>query len=508
MAFSSVFSWLIKKRVRQIDLFKEFPLEVQNELLSGLVHRGVETEWGRRYGFTGIDSFAQFQKAVPLSTYEEVKSDIQRVIDGAEDVLWPGEVRWFAKSSGTTSDRSKLIPVTKEALEDCHFKGGKDLLGLHVHHRPKSDIYKGKTLVVGGSSELHPLRSEAYTGDLSAIIIKNLPLWVEFRRIPGKDIALLGDWEEKMEKMALHSMDEDVTVISGVPSWTLVLIRRILELKGTDNLMDVWPNLELYMHGGVSFSPYRDQYETLIPSRSMTYLETYNASEGFFGIQDRPGADDMLLTLDYGIFYEFIPLSESHKEQPETIGLADVELGKVYEMVITTNAGLWRYRVGDTVRFTSRSPFRIQVAGRTKQFINVFGEELMVHNVEQALQQACHVHHAQVADYSVAPIYMEEGKPGGHEWAIEFTEQPKDLMSFTVTLDRVLMDINSDYAAKRTNDFNLRLPRIHVLEPGHFYAWMERRGKLGGQHKVPRLSNDRKYLESILQGVIEMASGA
>jgi hypothetical protein len=498
LAFSTIFSWLIKKRVSQIDLFKEFPQETQTELLRDLLLRASSTEWGKRYDFSAMDSYEDFKKNVPLQDYETIKGDIKRSMDGEENILWPGETRWFAKSSGTTNDRSKSIPVTEETLEDCHFKGGKDLLGLHVFNNPKSRIYQGKTLALGGSSELHELRDDSYSGDLSAIIIKNLPLWVEFKRIPGKDIALHDNWEEKMEKMAAFSMDEDVTVISGVPSWTLVLINRVLELKKTDNLLDVWPNLELYMHGGVDFRPYRAQFEQCIPSSQMHYLQTYNASEGFFGIQDRPGADDMLLMLDYGIFYEFIPIEHSQEAQPDTISLADVEIDKVYEMVISTNSGLWRYRIGDTISFTSTAPHRIQVMGRTKQFINVFGEELMVDNVEKALSEVCNTHKAQVAEYSVAPIFMEEGKNGGHEWIIEFLEDPRDIELFKHDLDSCLRKINSDYDAKRVNDFNLRKPVIHSVSPGTFYKWMKSRGKIGGQHKVPRLSNTRVHVDSLL----------
>lgn len=498
MAFSTIFSWLIKKRVHQIELFKQFPIETQQELLSNLLRRAALTEWGKRYDFTSMKSSKEFTDAVPLQDYETLKMDIHRTMEGEKDILWPGEVKWFAKSSGTTNDRSKSIPVTEETLEECHFKGGKDLLGLHVYHHPKSRIYQGKTLAIGGSSQLNALREDSYSGDLSAIIIKNLPLWVEFKRIPGRDIALNDNWEEKMEQMARYSMDTDVTVLSGVPSWTLVLINRILELKQTDNLMDVWPNLELFMHGGVDFRPYVSQFKERIPGKKTFYLQTYNASEGFFGLQDRPFAEDMLLMLDYGIFYEFIPLEESHKEQPETIGLEDIELDTQYELVISTNSGLWRYRIGDTICFTSKNPYRIKVTGRTKQFLNVFGEELMVDNVEKALALVNERMGTQVAEYSVAPIFMEGGKNGGHEWVIEFLRPPLSLQTFTEDLDKTLREINSDYDAKRVNDFNLRMPVINCVRTGTFYEWMKTKGKLGGQHKVPRLSNSRIHIEALL----------
>ncbi|NNC82600.1 MAG: GH3 auxin-responsive promoter family protein [Flavobacteriales bacterium] len=506
LAFSTIFGWLIKKRVHQIELFMKFPHEVQRDVLDQLTTQAQHTRFGKRYDFKNVSSVADFKRAVPLQTYDDIKKDVALMMEGEPDVLWPGETKWFAKSSGTTNDRSKLIPVSTDSLEDCHFKGGKDLLGLHVNNHPKSKIYNGKTLVLGGSSQMHEIREDSYTGDLSAIIIKNLPLWVEFRRIPGRDIALHDNWEEKMEKMALSSMNEDVTVISGVPSWTLVLINRILELKGTDNLLDVWPNLELYMHGGVSFEPYRSQYERIIPDKNMQYIQTYNASEGFFGIQDRPGVDDMLLMLDYGIFYEFIPLEEMDKEHPRSVGLDEVEKGKVYELVISTNGGLWRYRIGDTVEFTGVKPYRIKVAGRTKQHINVFGEELMIDNVERGLRIACEKCGAEVADYTVGPIFMENRKNGGHEWLIEFTQQPADINAFGLELDHALRTLNSDYDAKRTKDFNLRSPVIRVMPSGTFYDWMRSRGKLGGQHKVPRLSNTRVHIESILEGTASYAS--
>jgi len=506
IAFSTLFSWLLKKRVHQIELFMKFPCDVQREVLNGLLDRAQDTEFGKKYNFSQIRTEKDFKKAVPLQDYEEVKSDVGRMMEGELDILWPGEAKWFAKSSGTTNDRSKIIPVSTESLEECHFKGGKDLLGLHVNHQPRSKIYSGKTLVLGGSSQVNEIREDSYTGDLSAIIIKNLPLWVEFRRIPGRNIALHDNWEEKMEQMALSSMNEDVTVISGVPSWTLVLINRILELKGTNNLTEVWPNLELYMHGGVSFEPYKTQYEKMIPGDNMHYLQTYNASEGFFGIQDRPGVDDMLLMLDYGIYYEFIPLEKHQDANPETLTLQDVELGKTYEMVISTNGGLWRYRLGDTIQFTALGPYRIKVAGRTKQHINVFGEELMINNVEEGLRLACEYYGAEVRDYTVGPIFMEEGRNGGHEWLIEFVREPRDLNGFILELDKNLRDLNSDYDAKRTLDFNLRLPTLRILKKGTFYAWMKSRGKLGGQHKVPRLSNDRKHIESVMAMKEQMIS--
>ncbi len=498
MPFNAVFSWFIKKRVHQIDLFRKYPLEVQNEWFWHLISEGKDTDFGRAHNFESIDSIEAFKKAVPVRTYEEFKPFIDRLLDGEQGVLWPSRVKWFAKSSGTTSDKSKYIPVTREALEDCHYKGGKDLLAMHCDHHPDAKLYTGKHLVMGGSSKYLPLGEDVYTGDLSAIIIKNLPLWVEFKRTPTKEIALLDNWEEKIERMAQMTKDEDVVVIAGVPSWTLVLFKRVLEITGKDNILEVWPNLELFMHGGVSFKPYRQQFEALIPRPSMSYCETYNASEGFFGIQDRAGADDMLLMLDYGIFYEFMPMEEFGKDDPQTVQLNEVEVGKNYALIISTNAGLWRYLIGDTIRFTSTHPYRIQVSGRTKLYINAFGEELIIENAEEAMQRACRATGAIVTDYTAAPVYMSSSETGGHEWLIEFEKEPGRLEHFVKHLDTSLKEVNTDYAAKRSFDLNLRQPIVRKMPPGTFYDWLKSKGKIGGQHKVPRLSNERNYVEEIL----------
>jgi hypothetical protein len=410
-------------------------------------------------------------------------------------------VRWFAKSSGTTGDRSKFIPVSREALENCHYQGGKDLIALHYQQFPESKLYQGMSLVVGGSSNIEQFRADAYSGDLSAIIIRNLPMWVEVRRTPVIETALMENWEEKIERMAKETMREDVRCIAGVPSWTLVLLKRILEISGKKNILEVWPNLELFMHGGVSFRPYRAQFEALIPSPMMNYLESYNASEGSFAIQDRHGADDMLLMLDYGIFYEFMPLEELGREQPRTLLIHEVEKDVPYAIIISTNGGLWRYMPGDTVRFTSVKPYRIQVSGRTRSFINAFGEELIVENADRGIEAACAATGAVVSEYTAAPIYMDDSARGGHEWAIEFGQAPNDIARFVRTLDDTMRSLNSDYDAKRRGDMALRPPLVHVLRPGTFYAWMKQRGKLGGQNKVPRLSNERTVIESLLAPV-------
>lgn len=495
---NTLFSWLIKKRTHQIDLFKQFPHETQTEQLMNLLHKARNTVWGHQYKYADIKDEATYKKVVPIQTYEQIQPLIDRVFKGEQNLLWPTEITWFAKSSGTTNDKSKFIPVSSESLEQCHYKGGKDLLAMYVSSHPKSEIYSGKTLTIGGSSEINQYNSDAYYGDLSAIIIKNLPFWVQIKRIPSKEISLLGDWEEKVEKMAQFSAEKDVTVISGVPSWTLVILERILEIKKTENLLDVWPNLELYMHGGVKFDPYIKEFQRIIPSDKMNYVETYNASEGFFGIQDQSREDGLLLMLDYGIYYEFMPLSELGKEHPETLSLKEVELGVEYALIISTNGGLWRYAIGDTVVFTSKWPYRIKVSGRTKSYINVFGEELMVGNTDQAIKYVCEKMDVQVSEYTAGPIYRQEKEAGGHEWVIEFKKPPHCLEEFTTALDLKIQELNTDYQAKRANDYNLKKPLIHQVPVGTFYDWMKSRGKLGGQNKVPRLANDRQHVDSLV----------
>jgi hypothetical protein len=501
MPFNALFGFLIKKRLQQIELFRDHPQLAQLEVFHSLVRMGLYTEWGKQYDYASIASIDEFRRRVPIQDYEDLKPYVARLRKGEQNLLWPTDVKWFAKSSGTTSDRSKYIPVSREALEDCHYKGGKDLIALHYQQRPDSKLYQGMSLVVGGSSTIEQLRSDAYSGDLSAIIIRNLPVWVEVKRTPVIETALMENWEEKIERMARETMREDVRCIAGVPSWTLVLLRRILELTGKRDIMQVWPNLELFMHGGVSFRPYREQYADLIPSPQMNYLETYNASEGSFGVQDRRGADDMLLMLDYGIFYEFMPLEELGAAHPRTLLLDEVQPEVNYVLVISTNGGLWRYMPGDTVRFTSVRPYRIQVSGRTKSFINAFGEELIVDNADRGIEAACAATGAIVREYTAAPIYMAEDARGGHEWAIEFERAPEDLGRFTEAMDDAIRAVNSDYDAKRRGDMALRRPVVHSLDHGTFHAWMRRRGKLGGQNKVPRLSNDRALIESILAPV-------
>lgn len=485
--------------MHQIELFIKYPYDVQDEWFQNLISTAQHTEWGKKYGFSSIYTQAQFKERVPIQTYDTLKPFIERMLAGEQNVLWPSEIKWFAKSSGTTNDRSKFIPVSEESLEECHFKGGKDLLSMYCNNRPDTKIFTGKCLVLGGSHQINQLNADSCYGDLSAVLIKNLPFWAEFYRTPDMSITLMDNFEEKVERMAQATIDVNVTNISGVPTWNLVLAKRILEITGKNNLLEVWPNLEFYFHGAVNFNPYREQFKKLIPSNDMYYLETYNASEGFFGIQDQPNSEEMLLMLDYGIYYEFLPMEDIHTENPKTLGLDEVELNKNYALIITTNAGLWRYMIGDTIKFTSLSPHRIQITGRTKHFINAFGEELIIDNAEKGLAKACAETHAVIRDYTACPIYIEGTKAGGHEWIIEFEQKPDNVEKFTDILDNTLREVNSDYDAKRFKDMALGRPLLHVAPDGVFYEWMKGRNKLGGQHKVPRLANDRTYVDEILK---------
>ncbi len=500
MPFNSIFAWVMKKRLHQIDLFRKYPLEVQQELFDRMLQNAAKTAFAQQFPLVQITDYNAFRSAVPLQDYDTMKPWIDRLMAGEQNLLWPQDTKWFAKSSGTTSDRSKFIPVTRESLEECHYKGGKDLLALYYENYPNRKLYKGKHLIVGGSAQVLPLTHDAYQGDLSAIIVKNLPWWAEIRRTPSREIALMSEWESKIEKMALSTMHEDVYIIAGVPSWTMVLANKILELSGKNNLREVWPNLELFMHGGVSFEPYREAFRQLVPFDDMHYVETYNASEGFFGIQDVGGSNELLLMLDYGIYYEFIPMESFNGLESETvINLSEVETDVEYALVISTNGGLWRYILGDTIRFTSTLPFRFVITGRTKSFINAFGEEVIVNNTDKAVAEACLKTNAQIREYSVAPVYMQGIEKGKHEWVIEFVREPEDRKRFELVLDETLRSINSDYDAKRTNDMALEFPLIRYVESGTFDEWLRTKGKLGGQHKVPRLSNNREIVEQLLQ---------
>jgi hypothetical protein len=496
--FNSLISWYFKKRIQQVQYAVENPLEIQENLFKELLFQGRQTEFGKIHGFDAIKSQEDFQANVPISDYEDLKPYIDRTMRGEQMILWPSEIKWFAKSSGTTSDKSKFIPVTFEALDECQFKGARDLLTMYCHNNPNTKIFDGKGLLIGGSHEVNKYSKNSYYGDLSAVMMNNLPFWVNLLRTPSPDIALMADWEQKMDKMVKTTRNQDVRSVSGVPTWTMLLIQKLIDQRGAESILDIWPNLELYMHGGVSFLPYRDQFQSLIPSGSMHYMETYNASEGFFGIQDSLiSQGDMMLMMDYGIFYEFLPLDQMDKEEPKAVMLKDVELYVPYALIITTNAGLWRYNIGDTLVFTQKAPFKFRLTGRTRLYINAFGEELMIDNAERAIDEACRKTNSRITEYTAAPVFLQRDEAGSHEWLIEFEKAPEDLLKFRNELDKMLQSVNSDYEAKRAGDLALKAPTINICERGTFYNWMKKRGKLGGQHKVPRLSNDRKIIDDI-----------
>ena len=493
---NSFASWVLKQRIHQIELFLKYPNEVQEELLMNLIQASKNTVLGKEYDFASIKSYATFTSRVPISTYEELQPLIERTRQGEQNVFWETPIKWFAKSSGTTNAKSKFIPVSNEALEDCHYKGSKDLLCLYLNNNEDSELFIGKSLRLGGSSQIYEDKN-TFFGDLSAILIENMPIWAEFSSTPSNKTSLMSEWETKIAAIINETKNENVTSFAGVPSWMLVLMNKMLEETGKGNLLELWPNLEVYFHGGVNFEPYREQYQKILPKKDFKYYEIYNASEGFFAIQDLNYSSDLLLMLDYGIFYEFIPMDTFGTPNQKIIRLADVELFKNYAIVITTNSGLWRYMIGDTVRFTSLNPYRIRVTGRTKHHINVFGEELMVENTDQAIAQACKITHTEVVDYTVAPIFMEGKEKGAHEWMIEFKNPPADVTLFQKVLDESIQALNSDYEAKRYNNMTLNPLVINVARKNLFYDWLKDNSKLGGQHKIPRLSNQRDYLEQL-----------
>jgi hypothetical protein len=494
---SPAISRLARWRYSAIEHWKHDPIQTQREILQDLITHGQYSEIGRKYGLKDVFRIRDFKKAVPIHEYEDLQPYIERLMNGEENLLWNTPVYWFAKSSGTTSSKAKFIPITDESLEDCHYQASKDVVTMYYNFNPESDLLTGKGLVIGGSHQIHKVNEEIQYGDLSAVLLQNSPFWAEWIRTPELSIALLDDWEVKIEKLAQSTINEVVTSISGVPTWTLILIKRILEITGKATLKEVWPQLELYLHGGVSFTPYRDQFRKLL-GEGVNYLEMYNASEGFFAAQQDPTDDGLLLFLHHGIFYEFMPSEEYGKDNPQTIGLKDVEIGKNYALVISTNGGLWRYLVGDTIQFVSKEPYKIKVTGRLKHFINAFGEEIIVDNTDKAIAIASLKTGAVVNDYSAAPVYFSDNSNGAHEWLIEFEKAPPNMDQFTYELDDALKSVNSDYEAKRSKDIALRMPVIHSLPKGLFNAWLKSKGKLGGQHKVPRLCNERTYIDEIL----------
>ena len=495
---NSIATWFLKKRIHQIDLFLKYPIDVQEELLKGLINKAKHTEIGNQYDFNSIKTYTDFAERIPITTYEDNESNYERARKGESNIFWPTPIKWFAKSSGTTNAKSKFLPVSNESLEDCHYAASKDLLCLYLNNNPDSELFLGKSLRLGGSKELYKENGTVF-GDLSAILIDNMPFWAEFSSTPSNEVSLMPDWETKMQAIVDETINENVTSLLGVPSWVLVLLNQVLENTGRNNLFEIWPNLEVYFHGGVSFDPYLEQYKKLLPKNNFLYYETYNASEGFFAIQDRNNRKELLLMLDYGIFYEFIPMDTYDSPKEIVIPLSDVKLGKNYAIVITTNAGLWRYKIGDTIRFTSINPYRIKVTGRTKHHINVFGEELIIENAEAALRKAAKLTHSEIVDYTAGPIFMEGKEKGAHEWIIEFKKQPDDSATFNKLLDAFLQESNSDYEAKRYNNTTLKPPKIHSARKDLFKDWLKQNDKLGGQHKIPRLSNSREFLEILLK---------
>jgi len=496
--FNTLASWILKKRHHQMDLFIKYPHEVQQEVLLNLIERAKNTFIGKTYRFNEITDYDSFIKRVPIKKYEDIEPLITRTRKGEQNLFWPTPIQWFAKSSGTTNAKSKFIPVSQESLDDCHFNAGKDMLGLYMFNNANAALFAGKGLILGGSSEVYK-DTNSHFGDLSAIIIENLPFWADYGSAPSQEVALMSDWETKLDAIVNETINENITSLAGVPSWMLVLLQRVLEVTGKDNILEVWPNLEVYFHGGVNFNPYREQYHKLIPKETFKYFEVYNASEGFFAIQDQNHSYDLLLMLDYGIYYEFIPMDDYKGAASKAIPLRAVKKGVNYAMVITTNGGLWRYLIGDTVKFTCLKPYRIRITGRTKHFINVFGEELIIENAEEGLKHACQQTGAAVLEYTVAPIFMKNKNKGAHEWMIEFSTPPKDLAYFTELLDNALKSLNSDYEAKRYINITLNKPQINIARKNLFYDWLKSQNKLGGQHKVPRLCNTRKLMDALLK---------
>ncbi|AZQ43326.1 GH3 auxin-responsive promoter family protein [Nonlabens ponticola] len=495
---NSVVSWFLKKRIHDMELFMKHPQELQDNLLGELISHAKNTEVGKKYGFESITSYDDFKNQVPITEYADVQDLLERSRAGESNIFWPEPIKYFAMSSGTTSSRSKYIPVSEQSLQDCHYAAAKDLLCMYLNNNPESQLFTGKGLRLGGSKKLDKAAGTA-AGDLSSILIDNMPFWADYSSTPSNEVALMADWETKMPAIVQETIHEKVTSLAGVPSWMMVLLNNVLETTGKDNILEVWPDMEVFFHGGVSFDPYVEPFKKLLPDSEIKYYETYNASEGFFAIQDQNDSKDLLLMLDYGIFYEFLPMSTYGTAQEKVVTLDQVELGENYAIVITTNAGLWRYKIGDTVRFTSASPYRIKVTGRTKHHINVFGEELIIENAEEALKKTMQEVPCSIKDYTVAPIFMEGKEKGAHEWLIEFEQHPKDEQLFKEVLDQQLQQVNSDYAAKRYMNTTLSAPTIHVAAPQTFYHWLKSKNKLGGQHKIPRLSNSRDYLDELLK---------
>ena len=495
---NSIASWFLKKRMHQIDLFLKYPNEVQNDILLNLVNSAKDTFIGQKFDFKSIKNYNDFSKRVPVFSYEQFADKIDLARKGENNIFWSSKIKWFAKSSGTTNAKSKFIPVSDESLEDCHYAAGKDLLCMYLNNNPNSQLFTGKSLRLGGSKSPYEKNGTFY-GDLSAILIDNMPFWAEFSSTPSNKTSLMDDWNYKIDAIINETQNENVTSLAGVPSWMLVLLNKILEKSDKKYISDIWPNLEVYFHGGVSFKPYLNQYNNIINNKSMQYYEIYNASEGFFAIQYENNSNELLLMLDYGIFYEFIPMKTYGSKDEKIVPLGEVEKDVNYAILITTNAGLWRYKIGDTVKFTSLSPYKIIVSGRTKHYINVFGEEVIIENTDNVINKISSEYNLEIVDYTVAPIFMQKNKKGAHQWFIEFKNNPPENINLAEIIDRRLRSENSDYDAKRYNDFTLKEPEIIVSKKGVFLKWLSINNKIGGQNKVPRLSNERTFIESLIE---------
>lgn len=492
---NSIATWFFKKRMHQIDLFLKYPHDVQQETFKKLIYSAKNTQWGEKFGYSEITNYHQFKERVPLNDYNDLKPYIQKMRNGQSNVLWPGEIKWYAKSSGTTSDKSKFIPVSIESLDDCHFRGGKDMLTVYCENYENTQIFSGKSLTLSGSWKIDYPNNDTYFGDLSAIILQNLPMLAEWARTPSLDIALMDNWEEKIEKICEETIPENVTSLAGVPSWILLILKKILEKTKRTSISEVWPNIEVFFHGGVNFFPYKLQYKEIIKKTDFRFWEIYNASEGFFGLQMNKDSEDLLLMLDYGVFYEFIAVEDPSLT---TITLDEIIIGKNYELIINTNSGLWRYKIGDTIKFTATNPYLFRITGRTKNFINAFGEELMIDNAEKAIDIACKKCDCSVKEFTAAPVFFSENNSGAHQWLIEFEKEPENIIFFSEVLDNSLKALNSDYEAKRFGNMILGFPQITALENGTFYTWLKNNNRLGGQYKVPRLMNDRKIIDDII----------
>ena len=495
---NSIASWFLKKRMHQIELFIKYPNEVQQDVLNGLIDSAKDTFIGKKFDFSSINCYKDFSEKVPVFSYEEFSDKIELARKGENNIFWSSKIKWFAKSSGTTNAKSKFIPVSDESLQDCHYAAGKDLLCMYFNNNPNSQLFTGKSLRLGGSKSPYEKNGTFY-GDLSAILIDNMPFWAEFSSTPSNRISLMEDWDKKIDKIISESLNENVTSLAGVPSWMLVLLSRILEKSEKKYISDLWPNLEVYFHGGVSFKPYLNQYMDIINKESMQFYEIYNASEGFFAIQYENNSNELLLMLDYGIFYEFIPMKVYGTKNEKIIPLYEVEKDVNYAILITTNAGLWRYKIGDTVKFTSTSPYKIIITGRTKHYINVFGEEVIIENTDNVINKLSSKYDLQIIDYTVAPVFMSKNKKGAHQWFIEFKKPPSKKINLSEVIDHELRQENSDYDAKRFNSFTLKKPEVIISKKGVFLKWLEINNKLGGQNKIPRLSNERKFIESLMK---------